>query len=159
MSDETFTITTEQLVNALPVLTGTEPQKNKEGKETIPTFFGLFNYGVNAATGRKFSKLIKILVPEYKDFEEQRVKLCERLGTKNEETGLYDIDKERKSEFDTEFKALLDDPITIPNDLKIKVEHLKTPLSLKEALELKTTSIEIPMTRTEIELLSWLIED
>ncbi len=146
-NQQNFDVSVEQVANSWPVLAGSQELG----------ILGLANNRFNGPTSTKFIKLFKIIQPEYEEFQKQRIALCERLGKKNDTTNVYDIDEERKEEFDNEFRELLNAKISIPNDLKISADSLRTPLNLKEAMELKATSIEVAITPAELDLLSWLI--
>jgi hypothetical protein len=154
-SEQTFTITAIQLRELLTSLTVI----NNGVLENLPPIFGtLLSYRYSAKTGIKLKKLTKLLQTEFPLIEEQRLELCDTHGKKNEKTDNYDIIPEQQEAFDKEIADLWATTIEIPSELKLSIDELRVPLTVKEALELKQTHLDVPLGQLELEKLECLME-
>ena len=88
-------------------------------------------------TAFRLSRIAKTLQKELEVFEEQRSKLVEKYGEKNEETGTISVnDKEKQDEFTKEINLILEEVIKmdispiktedIGNDVKISTTDIMT---------------------------------
>ena len=93
--------------------------------------------GFSMKDAYQMNVLTKELISKATDFEQMRVKLLDKYGTKDEKNNVYTFEKEGAEKFRENLKELLDiqiklnvNKIKIPMDLKLSPSQLRSIESL-----------------------------
>lgn len=91
-------------------------------------------------TSYALAKMIKKVQSELEIYDSERIKLCEKYGSKNKQ-GSYDIEESKMQAFNSDYKELLlqevesdFEPITLPDNITISASDL---LALEEFIKLE----------------------